>query len=46
MDTSSRDITTILDEFKNQLIDSINKVFEKYNYEHEDATKKSEKEHK
>jgi hypothetical protein len=33
MDTSSRDITTFLDEFKNQLIESINKVFEKYNYD-------------
>jgi hypothetical protein len=33
MDTSSRDITTILDEFKNQLIESINKVFEKYKYD-------------
>jgi hypothetical protein len=37
MDTSSRDITTILDELKNQLIDciheSINKAFEKYKYD-------------
>jgi hypothetical protein len=33
MDTYLKDITIILDEFKNQFIESINKVFEKYKYD-------------